>query len=77
MFPFCSDNDEDEGTAKWRCLQKFIFSSTLTLPKSFKRKGIEKKITSKEGSGKLRHILLRVLGAGDSINVFYQLLLKE
>ncbi|XP_066030505.1 ATP-dependent RNA helicase DDX24 isoform X1 [Pocillopora verrucosa] len=44
-----SDNDEDEGTAKRRHLQKFIFSATLTLPKSFKRKGKEKKITSEEG----------------------------
>ena len=38
-FPFRSDYDEDEGTAKRRHLQKFIFSATLTLPKSFKRKG--------------------------------------
>nr|XP_058968917.1 ATP-dependent RNA helicase DDX24-like isoform X1 [Pocillopora verrucosa] len=44
-----SDYDEDEGTAKRRHLQKFIFSATLTLPKSFKRKGKEKKITSEEG----------------------------
>ena len=51
MFPFRSDNDEDEGTAKRRHLQKFIFSATLTLPKSFKRKGKEK-ITSEEGFGK-------------------------
>ena len=52
MFPFRSDYDEDEGTAKRRHLQKFIFSATLTLPKSFKRKGKEKKITSEEGFGK-------------------------
>ena len=77
MFPFRSDNDEDEGTAKRRHLQKFIFSATLTLPKSFKRKGKEKKITSEEGLGKSRHIWLRVIEARDSINVFYQLLLKE
>ena len=56
MFPFRSDNDEDEGTAKRRRLQKFLFSATLTLPKSFKRKGKEKKITSEEGFGKSRHI---------------------
>ena len=54
MFLFRSDNDEDEGTAKRRHLQKFIFSATLTLPKSFKRKGKEKKITSEEGLGKSR-----------------------
>ena len=56
MFPFRSDNDEDEGTAKRRYLQKFLFSATLTLPKSFKRKGKEKKITSEEGLGKSQHI---------------------
>ena len=56
MFLFRSDNDEDEGTAKRRHLQKFIFSATLTLPKSFKRKGKEKKITSEEGLGKSRYI---------------------
>ena len=39
MFPFRGDNDEDEGTAKRRHLQKFLFSATLTPPKSFKRKG--------------------------------------
>ena len=77
VFLFRSDNDEDEGTAKRRHLQKFIFSATLTLPKSFKRKGKEKKITSEEGLGKSRHIWLRIIEARDSINVFYQLLLKE
>ena len=77
MFPFRSDNDEDEGTAKRRHLQKFIFSATLTLPKSFKRKGKEKKITSEEGFGKSRLIWLRVIVARDSINVFYRRLLKE
>ena len=56
MLPFCSNNDEDEGTAKRRHLQKFIFSATLTLPKSFNRKGKEKKITSEEGFGKSRLI---------------------
>ena len=77
VFLFRSDNDEDEGTAKRRHLQKFIFSATLTLPKSFNRKGKEKKITSEEGLGKSRHIWLRVIEAKDSINVIYQLLLKE
>ena len=56
MFPFRSDNDEDEGIAKQRHQQKFIFSATLTLPKSFKRKGNYKKITSEESFGKSQHI---------------------
>ncbi|XP_022781216.1 ATP-dependent RNA helicase ddx24-like [Stylophora pistillata] len=44
-----SDDDEDTGTAKRKHLQKFIFSATLTLPKSFKKKGKEMKITGEEG----------------------------
>ncbi|KAL9960204.1 hypothetical protein ACROYT_G033626, partial [Oculina patagonica] len=43
-----SDDGADSETVKKRTLQKFIFSATLTLPKSFKRKGKEKKITSGE-----------------------------
>jgi len=46
-----SDNEEASGTAKKRTLQKFIFSATLTLPKSFKRKGKEKKISKGEALG--------------------------
>lgn len=44
-----SEDDEDTGTAKRKHLQKFIFSATLTLPKSFKKKGKEMKITGEEG----------------------------
>lgn len=43
-----SDDEEASGTVKKRTLQKFIFSATLTLPKSFKRKGKEKKISKGE-----------------------------
>ena len=46
-----SDNEEASGTVKKKTLQKFIFSATLTLPKSFKRKGKEKKITKGEALG--------------------------
>ena len=46
-----SDNEEVSGTVKKKTLQKFIFSATLTLPKSFKRKGKEKKITKGEALG--------------------------
>ena len=51
LFSCNSDNDEEPGTAKKRTLQKFIFSATLTLPKSFKKKGKEKKITKGEALG--------------------------
>jgi len=42
------DDEEASGTVKKRTLQKFIFSATLTLPKSFRRKGKEKKISKGE-----------------------------
>ena len=51
IFSFDSDNEEASGAAKKRTLQKFIFSATLTLPKSFKRKGKEKKISKGEALG--------------------------
>lgn len=56
MLSFYSDDDEDTGTAKRKHLQKFIFSATLTLPKSFKKKGKEMKITGAEGLGTSRLI---------------------
>ena len=52
-----SDNEEASGTAKKRTLQKFIFSATLTLPKSFKRKGKEKKISKGEALGKVFSVI--------------------
>lgn len=39
-----------KGAAK-KTLQKFIFSATLTLPKSFKKRGKEKTITKGETLG--------------------------
>lgn len=46
-----SDSEGASGTVTKKTLQKFIFSATLTLPKSFKRKGKEKKITKGEALG--------------------------
>lgn len=46
-----SDDEEASGSVEKRTLQKFIFSATLTLPKSFKRKGKEKKISKGEALG--------------------------
>ena len=37
---------------KKKSLQKFIFSATLTLPKSFKQKGRERNISRGEALGK-------------------------
>jgi len=46
------EHDEEEkpnkNVGKKKMLQKFIFSATLTLPKSFKKKGKQKNITSGE-----------------------------
>ena len=47
------DDEEAPGTVKKKTLQKFIFSATLTLPKSFKRKGKEKRISKGEALGTL------------------------
>ena len=41
---------------KKKMLQKFIFSATLTLPKSFKKKGKQKNITSGEALGNSRFL---------------------
>ena len=37
---------------KKKSLQKFIFSATLTLPKSFKQKGRERNVSKGEALGK-------------------------
>ena len=49
LTPFQSLSHKDTATKK--SLQKFIFSATLTLPKSFKKKGKEKSVTRGEALG--------------------------
>ena len=59
FFPSGSDDHENPaGAAKKKRLQKFIFSATLTLPKSFKREGKEKKITREEGLGNAQLLVI-------------------
>ena len=51
LTTICSLKKKPDPTKK-KSLQKFIFSATLTLPKSFKKKGRERNISKGEALGK-------------------------
>lgn len=51
LTTICSLKKKTDPTKK-KSLQKFIFSATLTLPKSFKQKGRERNISRGEALGK-------------------------
>ena len=52
IYSFFNLKKKKTDPTKKKSLQKFIFSATLTLPKSFKNKGRERNISKGEALGK-------------------------